>query len=260
MIKPMLAHKYDDHAGSVRWPAIVQPKLNGIRAIATGGKFYSRNAKEFTSVSHLAQHIPTWDVPIDGELYNHDWSFQRIASAVKRINPNRDSEKIQYWVYDCVMDAPYDERYSYLMATFDDNPMVFVVPSFAIIEEELSKHHSTFVEFGFEGTIVRNMDSRYQQDTRSRSLLKYKDFVDKEFKIVGAKGGTGKEVGLVIWTCEMDDGNRFDVRPRGTYAERERLYKRRSKYIGKLLTVRYQNLSESGTPIFPVGIAIRDYE
>jgi len=30
--------------------------------------------------------------------------------------------------------------------------------------------------------------------------------------------------------------------------------------IGKKLTVRYQEKSEDGIPIFPVGIVVRDYE
>jgi DNA ligase-1 len=30
--------------------------------------------------------------------------------------------------------------------------------------------------------------------------------------------------------------------------------------IGKLLTVRYQGLTNGGVPRFPVGVAVRDYE
>jgi hypothetical protein len=33
-----------------------------------------------------------------------------------------------------------------------------------------------------------------------------------------------------------------------------------NQYIGQLLTVRYQEKSEDGVPIFPVGTGIRDYE
>lgn len=261
MIKPMLAHKFSEHSAKIRWPAMVQPKLNGIRCIAAGGRFFSRNAKEFTSVKHLAKHVPKNDSVIDGELYHHDMTFQQIASAVKRIKPNLDSHKIQYWVYDCIMDAPYEKRYGYLERLFEDNPTVFVVPCFTIeTESDLAKHHAKFMEFGFEGTIIRNIDSPYETDTRSYNLQKYKDFVDREYKIIGAKEGTGKEVGLVIWVCETEESRTFDVRPRGTYKERERLFKERNKHIGKTLTVRYQNLSDGGTPIFPVGIAIRDYE
>jgi hypothetical protein len=31
-------------------------------------------------------------------------------------------------------------------------------------------------------------------------------------------------------------------------------------YVGKKLTVRYQELTDEGLPRFPVGVAFRDYE
>ena len=37
-------------------------------------------------------------------------------------------------------------------------------------------------------------------------------------------------------------------------------YKDHEKYIGKMLTVRFQNLTALGVPRFPVGVVIRDYE
>jgi len=50
------------------------------------------------------------------------------------------------------------------------------------------------------------------------------------------------------------------VRPEGTIAQREEHYKNYKKYIGKMLTVRFQNLTALGVPRFPVGVCIRDYE
>ena len=41
---------------------------------------------------------------------------------------------------------------------------------------------------------------------------------------------------------------------------REEDYKNHKKYIGKMLTVRFQNLTALGVPRFPVGVVIRDYE
>ena len=41
---------------------------------------------------------------------------------------------------------------------------------------------------------------------------------------------------------------------------RKALFKYGRDYIGEMLTVRYQELTDDGVPRFPVGIAIRDYE
>ena len=38
------------------------------------------------------------------------------------------------------------------------------------------------------------------------------------------------------------------------------MFKNGDKYMGKMLTVKYQNLTDLGVPRFPVGIAFRDYE
>jgi DNA ligase-1 len=50
------------------------------------------------------------------------------------------------------------------------------------------------------------------------------------------------------------------VKPEGTIKERERYYREREEYMGKQLTVRFQNLTALGVPRFPVGVTIRDYE
>ena len=50
------------------------------------------------------------------------------------------------------------------------------------------------------------------------------------------------------------------MRPKGSVEKRQQMFKDLEKIIGKELTVRYQELSEDGIPIFPVGIVIRDYE
>jgi DNA ligase-1 len=47
---------------------------------------------------------------------------------------------------------------------------------------------------------------------------------------------------------------------KGSIENRIEMFKKAETYVGKEITVRYQELSEDGIPIFPVGLAIRDYE
>ena len=90
--------------------------------------------------------------------------------------------------------------------------------------------------------------------------MKYKDFIDEEFVIVGGHEGTGDDIGTVVFDCRTKDGKIFAVRPRGSRELRREWMTDIEKIIGKELTIRYQNLSEDNVPIFPVGLAIRDYE
>lgn len=49
-------------------------------------------------------------------------------------------------------------------------------------------------------------------------------------------------------------------RPRGMWEQRKEWFDNGEAYVGKPLTVRYQELTQDGIPRFPVGIAVRDYE
>jgi DNA ligase-1 len=88
--------------------------------------------------------------------------------------------------------------------------------------------------------------------------LKYKEFMESEYKIVGFDEATGRDSGTVIWKCTTPDGDIFNVRPRGSIKERRDLFMNGTTYIGKWLTVIYQELSERNIPRFPVGKCIRD--
>jgi len=127
-------------------------------------------------------------------------------------------------------------------------------------QEEFDLYESRFISDGYEGMMVRNQNSLYKYKHRSYDLQKVKRFVDKEFKIIGGKDGTGRETGLVIFKCVTDDGLEFDVRPMGTHEDRAEIYKNLNSYVGKDLTVKYQELTDDGRPRFPVGVSVRDYE
>ena len=82
----------------------------------------------------------------------------------------------------------------------------------------------------------------------------------EEYKVIGMRECTGKDVGTPTWVCVTPSGNEFTVRPEGTREIRREMFKNGSSYIGKMLTVKFQNLTDLGVPRFPVGIAFRDYE
>ena len=135
---------------------------------------------------------------------------------------------------------------------------------YVLKEDQLAEIHDLFVDEGYEGLILRNIDSPYEF-TRSWNLVKYKVMKDDEFKIVDAvKGLKGKSKGAIIWICENPKGDRFNVVPNGTMASRKDLWDEwkadPKEFIGKELTVQYQRLSLKGIPIFPKGLGIRDYE
>ena len=111
---------------------------------------------------------------------------------------------------------------------------------------------------GYEGIMMRNTEGLYQENYRSNDLMKYKEFFEGEYPIVDFKEAMGRDAGTVIWECETPEGRRFGVRPRGTQEMRREWFNHGASYVGKQLTVIYQELSEMGVPRFPVGKAIRE--
>ena len=99
--------------------------------------------------------------------------------------------------------------------------------------------------------------------------MKYKEFMDTEYIIVNGifdiRQDTDKNNNIIQrkcikFVCRTPNNQIFEVVPHGTLEQREIWYKKRALFLGKELTVRYQELSEDGVPVFPIGVGIRDYE
>ena len=266
-VLPMLALDYKKRFKSIEWPALAQPKLNGVRCLAHKVSRYtieytSREGKPWLTLGHLTPHllrVMDTGERLDGEVFTQVLPFEDIVSAVKRQQEN--TLLLEFWVYDIVSHAEFADRTRHVRRADLETPLVLVPTIPAKDEEAMLKLHQEFVANGFEGTIIRNMKGIYKQDHRSKDLQKYKDFQDDEFKIIGGKDGIGKFEGAITWICITSTGEKFDVVPKGTMEQRRKWYKNREKYFGKMITVKYQNLTDDRqVPLFPVGLAIRDYE
>ena len=266
-ILPMLAHDYHKRGKDIKFPCFVQPKLDGVRCIFKNGVLTSRQGKVFPNMEHIAQDLKDVDLVLDGELYSNTLNFQQFVGLVRKKKHN-DAEKqllrqVKFHVYDCVNDKPFSVRNESINNLFSKRLYAFSEPLLTEeckAKDDLKKFHDKYVAEGKEGLIIRNKDGLYQLAARSKDLQKYKEFEDAEYKVSGFTEGEGLEKGLVIWICETSAGKSFHVRPRGTHEARAEIFNEAKDYVGKSLTVRYQELTEEGIPRFPVGIAFRDYE
>lgn len=270
---PMLAQPFEKSKHRIVYGAYVQPKLNGVRCLAKKVDektitYMSRKGKTYDTLDHLTPtllKVMKVGQIFDGEIYIHGKTFQHIVRLVKKLRP--ESKTLQYHVYD-IADAtlPFKMRTIELHSRLgnflpeSNREIVLVQTGLADDEAAVKSFHDAFVREGYEGVIIRNADGKYKFDNRSADLQKYKEFFDEEFTIVGGKEGTGLHEGCVIFEVETDSGNTFNVYPRGSLEQRREMFENLDDLIGKQLTVRYQEKSEDGIPIFPVGIVVRDYE
>jgi DNA ligase-1 len=264
---PMLAHKFKDRGKSIIFPCYLQPKLDGHRALTDGTRFWTRQGKLYNPevVKHL--QFDTQGMLLDGEMMlPKGYDFQTTCSAIKKVNEN--TPKLGYYVFDLAMvDNTFDERLEALKNLFhDEHPdqVYFVSTMICETEDEVSGWLSKSLKKGYEGVMLRNPKSLYAFGQRSVDLQKVKEFVDAEYTIIGVTDGKGREDGAIIYICETPDKNTFTVRPEGSVDSRKELFRQwvagEWTPIGKMLTVRMQELSNSGIPRFPVGVTIRDYE
>lgn len=273
------------------FPADAQIKYDGVRCLAfwKDGRIVlqTRGRKEW-NVPHIVEQLEKClpgDAMFDGEIYFHGVKRQRIQKWVSKNYP--ESKKLLFVVYDVPMadgidGKIWDERRLDLErlvpggqhAPAVDTPNIMKAITLKVEnEEQLLAFQVTAIEQKYEGCMYRNRKGTYQGGVRSKYLLKVKTFDDAEFVCVGYTDGDGKNVGIVTWICSLhknapfigyvpnfksdSDAGTFKADPLGDYSERAEWFCTGDSYVGKLLTVKFQGVTEKNIPCFAKGVAFR---
>ena len=137
--------------------------------------------------------------------------------------------------------------------------------SYKVDSETLVEHYiKSAVNRGYEGIMLKK-DVPYFFG-RSFDMLKYKKFKDAEYRIVDFEEGKGNLKGIAAAViCETDNGEQFKAGVTGTQDYARNLYENRNDYVGKLATIKYQELTpmkdgKGGVPRFGKMMSVRDYE
>jgi len=158
--------KLQDYNRNLQFPIKASWKLDGIFAKTHNGRLYSRNDKLFPIFDHIAKDLENG---IEGELYNHNLTFEQICSGVKRKTPNNLTSLIKF--------IPHKDIESFYIHS----------------QNELDKIlHKAVNELGYKGLVIEIDNIKY----------KYKPFFDEEYIITGYKEGKGKltnKVGYLIF-------------------------------------------------------------
>lgn len=129
-MKPMLANSYNPK--KVSFPALISPKLDGIRCLAEltkdGFKLWSRDEKPILSMSHIVFQLnklaTSLKLPVglifDGELYTRQYSFQVLNGTCRRQYFDERALCVNFYLFDVARHPDnlhtqdYPERYRYL--------------------------------------------------------------------------------------------------------------------------------------------------
>jgi DNA ligase-1 len=265
--KPMLADEWGHRKDKIEYPVWVQPKLDGVRCIASKDGLYSRQGKPILAAPHILEALtPLFeinpDLILDGELYNHDLKedFNKIISLVRKTKPTKEdleesAAKVEYHVYDVPSSSQWKDRAKVLQGFaqkyWQKGPVVGVCSVLAATEDEVDRVYESFVSQGYEGGIIRT-NSSYEQK-RSKGLLKRKDFQDEEFTIIKIEEGKGNwssyAKSLII---ALPDGSTQQSGLAGTQEYLRQVLEEKDDYVGGQATVHYFRKTPDGKLRFPV--------
>ncbi len=280
MIKqPMLAvATIPDLHTEVKYPCYLQPKLDGVRCVAINGVAYSRKMKPIPN-----KFIQKWFADnmlhgFDGELMVGG-DFNSVQSAVMSEDGNPDFYYVVYDRWDSTL--AYTLRLNELrvltpQVLIDKQRILMINTDVVRTPEEVIEHLDRHVRNGYEGGMLRSMLGTYKQGKSTINegyLLKLKSFHDSEATVIGfeermtntneaeidergyTKRSSKKEglVGadtlgslLVKWgDIEFSIGSGFNDE------QRKNIWYNKDKYLGMLVTFKYQELSKYGVPRFP---------
>jgi ATP-dependent DNA ligase len=270
-IKPMLAIKHEDTTYDFEKEVYYsQPKLDGIRCIARSDGLWSRAGKEIVAVPHIEEALKEFfeqypDAILDGELYNHDLKddFNKITSLVRKTKPTAEDiaearQLVQYHTYDVVEvpeeveDVLFIDRWKWLRSQ-KFNTFVKVVNTDIISHrEKLDAIYGEYLEDGYEGQMIRK-NTVYEQNKRSKSLIKRKEFLTDEFPVVAVEEGKGNWSGHIKrFILALPGGTQFGAGVRGTQETMATMFE--SKEVPSWATLRYFTPTPDGIPRFPVVI------
>jgi DNA ligase-1 len=249
----LLAERWDNVTDLSGW--WMSEKLDGIRAYWDGTQFISRLGNLFIAPEWFLQGLPK--EPLDGELWIARKAFQRTSGIVRRHDRTELWREVRYVVFDApAHPGDFEGRLEFIQESIGREK-----PPFALAHphelcrslEHLRSELQRIEALGGEGLMLRQPRSKYEAG-RSPTLLKVKNFLDAEARVVGHKAGAGRHEGrLGALTVEMADGTRFDVGTGFSDAEREQ-----PPPVGSLIGFRYQELSEGGVPRFPSYVGLRE--
>ena len=252
----------------------VQPKINGERAIVEwfGGApvLISSYGNEFKFLDHIqAQIQPLYKeygpIPLDGEIYRHGWSRERIDSALRRtVNRSPDVEGLEYHVFDLRTPEPCIERLNTLHYMYNKEPVLEppldLVPHYSASEEDWLTLATIFVDLGYEGAILRRLDAPWQAK-RTVNMLKFKPTSEDHYEILEVneaidKEGNPKSMVGSFTVKAPDVAETFKVGAgKMSHERRTELWRYRALLPGIFLVVKHEPIRTSGgVPLCSVAV------
>lgn len=279
---PMLAKVLKDNKPFDKRRYLGQYKINGVRCIIGAIKtndlfnpirltYRSREGTDWTPKLTWMDEVIKPEIKddlldamleegacLDGELYLPGYKVNDINSFVKNEKLPQHYQ-LQYWCYDIAIDnMSYDarrkfrtdniNRICYTFDTYDQHlnnkSKLILLPDIVISDiDDATRFRDKFISLGFEGLIIRDVNSAYQFGARNLAMLKYKRVDDAKFKIVDIVP-EGVRTTLCKFVLQNDINDElFEATGNFDHSRQEYILKHKKDFIGKLATCEYRERS-----------------
>ena len=292
--KPMLAAECTDALGSLCFPLLASPKLDGIRCVVKGGKALTRSLKEIPNRAIFeALSRPEYE-GYDGEIIVGTPTDKDVYRRTNSQVMSRDGglSDVVFFVFDNFNEpqANYERRQEGIGQVVGPGGSVdipigtlsnYVVNSL----QELEVCEANFLKAGYEGVMLRDPQAPYKfgrSTLRQQALLKLKRFTTSEAEVIGmleemanlneaktnalgytersthAQNKQGKGRLGAITVRDLQTGVEFEIGSGFTAQEREQFW--REDLQGQIVRYRHFPIGVKDKPRFPVFDGLRSKE
>ena len=269
-----LAQKFEEKRLKGKSEVAVEPKLDGIRcfAIVENGEalLYARSGKlisnfDVTIGVELAK-LP--DGCYDGEIMGKDF-IALMRQAYRKENVITDGTYLSLFDYIPMSEWKsrkaemscrdrYTALYDNLMSAGDLSYLKYI-PRYIVPADyvAIKSWHDDFVQQGHEGAMIKDLEAPYKFG-RGPEVMKLKAFHDVDLKIERLIEGTGKHSGKL--GSVSVDYNGVEVQVGSGFSDelRESIWSDPSSFIGRMIEVRYQEVTPDGSLRFPTFVCFRN--
>ena len=123
--------------------------------------------------------------------------------------------------------------------------------------ETLKNYHDKCVSQGYEGAMIKDIDAPYKFG-RGYEVMKYKAFHDVDLPIARVLEGTGKHAGKLGSVVVCYNGVNVQVGSGFSDEIRDLVWQNPQDFIGRVIEVRYQEVTPDGSLRFPTFVCFRN--
>lgn len=284
-MKPMLASP----AGElIRLPALLSPKLDGIRCLIIDGVAVGRSLKPLPN--KFVQKLfgrPELN-GLDGELIvglpTAKDVFQQTSSGIMSIE---GEPEVMFHVFDDFTETGGFQRRLHTAQRRIKKAKCCTPVDHHLVgsADQLNSWEEDYLALGYEGVMLRSLDGPYKHGRSTAKegyLLKVKRFEDAEARVIGfselmhnaneAKrnelghlersshkaGKVGKQVLGALLVKDLKTGVEFDIGIGFTAEQRQLLWVQGDNLMGKVVKYKSQPTGVKEKPRFPVFLGFRD--